>query len=346
MPQKSVRFSVFSRSSRNFQDVQEKLNYSFAFFLTAPAADDFRGAISVRPTLKLFGSSVVYVRSISTGFFFSSRPLVSTCASRLAPAPPREAWVPATSEATTVVSPAVNSMTSVRTPWLCSRASTDSPSTYRVATQSRDFPSSPSLPTDVARDADADPTLSARRAPPRPSFPISIVRRAAAAGDAHDHAGQPRSASAYPDPGNGERLVAMCPKCRSQLFVPPGVPTVACGSCGQAISPVVNGGYDNVRAPASAPTPVSGGDQMVKCPLCSALLQQPPGASLALCGGCHQVIGMPGAPGPQPSPQTHLPPIIVCPACSLQLQPPAGAPLVACGGCRKVMQVPWVEAAK
>ena len=279
-------------------------------------------------------------------FLISSRPLVSTCASRLAPAPPREAWVPATSEATTVVSPAVNSMTSVRTPWLCSRASTDSPSTYRVATQSRDFPSSPSLPTDVARDADADPTLSARRAPPRPSFPISIVRRAAAAGDAHDHAGQPRSASAYPDPGNGERLVAMCPKCRSQLFVPPGVLTVACGSCGQAISPVVNGGYDNVRAPASAPTPVSGGDQMVKCPLCSALLQQPPGASLALCGGCHQVIGMPGAPGPQPSPQTHLPPIILCPACSLQLQPPAGAPLVACGGCRKVMQVPWVEAAK
>ena len=93
----------------------------------------------------------------------------------------------------------------------------------------------------------------------------------------------------------------------------------------------------------------------MKCPLCASLLQQPPGASLAICGGCHQVIGMPGAPGPQPNPgyappgqslQNNLPPIISCPACSLQLQPPPAAPLVACGGCRQVMQVPGVEESK
>ena len=200
--------------------------------------------------------------------------------------------------------------------------------------------------------------------PTSPSLPVAhrasffsrsilIVSRAAAAFGADDHAGQPRSASAYADPGNGERLVAMCPKCRSQLLIPPGVPTVACGSCGQAISPVISGQYDNASAPAPAPAPVSGGGQMVKCPLCAALLQQPPGASLAICGGGHQVIGMPGAPAPQPnpgyappaqSPQNNLPPIISCPACSLQLQPPPDAPLVACGGCRQVMQVPGVEA--
>mmetsp|Transcript_6850 Transcript_6850/g.28016 ORF Transcript_6850/g.28016 Transcript_6850/m.28016 type:complete len:260 (-) Transcript_6850:1043-1822(-) len=77
------------------------------------------------------------------------------------------------------------------------------------------------------------------------------------AGGADDQAGQPRSASAYADPRNGERLVAMCPKCSSQLLIPPGVPTVACGSCGQAISPVINGEYGNASAPAPAPAPGS-----------------------------------------------------------------------------------------
>jgi hypothetical protein len=86
------------------------------------------------------------------------------------------------------------------------------------------------------------------------------------------------------------------------------------------------------------------------------MLQAPPGASLAICGGCHQVIGMPDAQGdalamgqdgahgmaPDMSHQREMTAIISCPSCSLQLQPPPGAPLVACGGCGQVMQVPGV----
>ena len=167
------------------------------------------------------------------------------------------------------------------------------------------------------------------------------------------------STSVQPPPSQlheGHSLIASCPKCSSQLVIPPGVPTVACGSCGQAISPVVNGGYPGgamypgagVPPPPQMPPPPHGprhghGGQMVKCPLCAALLQQPPGASLAICGGCHQVIAMPGGgsggpAGGHPEP----PPLIACPSCSMRLQPPPGAPLVACGGCRQVMQVPGV----
>ena len=167
------------------------------------------------------------------------------------------------------------------------------------------------------------------------------------------------STSMHPPPSQlheGHSLIASCPKCASQLVIPPGVPTVACGSCGQAISPVVNGGYPGggmypgagAPPPPQMPPPPHGnghghGGQMVKCPLCAALLQQPPGASLAICGGCHQVIAMPGGgsggpAGGHPEP----PPLIACPSCSMRLQPPPGAPLVACGGCRQVMQVPGV----
>ena len=151
---------------------------------------------------------------------------------------------------------------------------------------------------------------------------------------------------------HGGNLIATCPKCASQLLIPPGVPTVACGSCGQAISPVVSGGN-------GAPAPPPGAQaftRMVKCPLCAAVLQQPPGASLAVCGGCHQVIAMPGendGGNAQPhassgvgvadaSGEAGMPPIIACPSCQMRLQPPPGAPLVACGGCRQVMQVPGV----
>ena len=84
--------------------------------------------------------------------------------------------------------------------------------------------------------------------------------------------------------------------------------------------------------------------------------EAPPGASLAICGGCHQVIGKPDAQGdalargqdgahgmaPDMSHQREMTAIISCPSCSLQLQPPPGAPLVACGGCGQVMQVPGV----
>ena len=128
--------------------------------------------------------------------------------------------------------------------------------------------------------------------PTSPSLPVAhrasffsrsilIVSRAAAAGGADDHAGQPRSASAYADPGNGERLVAMCPKCRSQLLIPPGVPTVACGSCGQAISPVISG--QRQRRRRGAPAPVAGGD--AGGPLCAAL---PSTWRSRICGGCHR----------------------------------------------------------
>ena len=152
---------------------------------------------------------------------------------------------------------------------------------------------------------------------------------------------------------HGGNLIASCPKCASQLLIPPGVPTVACGSCGQAISPVVSGGH-GAPAPPPGPEPFT---KMVKCPLCAAVLQQPPGASLAVCGGCHQVIAMPGGEngggGGQPQAsgasseasalgEGGMPPIIACPSCNMRLQPPPGAPLVACGGCRQVMQVPGV----
>jgi hypothetical protein len=151
---------------------------------------------------------------------------------------------------------------------------------------------------------------------------------------------------------HGGNLIATCPKCASQLLIPPGVPTVACGSCGQAISPVVSGGNG---APAQPPG-AQAFTRMVKCPLCAAVLQQPPGASLAVCGGCHQVIAMPGendGGNAQPHASSRvgvdagvgeagMPPIIACPSCQMRLQPPPGAPLVACGGCRQVMQVPGV----
>ena len=156
----------------------------------------------------------------------------------------------------------------------------------------------------------------------------------------------------------------------SQLMIPPGVPTVACGSCGQAISPVTQvppGG----GAPAGPRIQAQHDTRMVKCPLCAAVLQQPPGAQLAICGGCHQVIAMPGGgsagvgagggdqgfhaggTGAQHLSQhgygggvygnaPGMPPLIACPSCNMRLQPPPGAPLVACGGCRQVMQVPGV----
>lgn len=187
---------------------------------------------------------------------------------------------------------------------------------------------------------------------PRPtlSHPSLSVPRADVARAQDGRAG-------HSDQGRPERLVAMCPKCSCQLLIPPGVPTVACGSCGQVISPVVNGSYgEAMGAPAPAPAPPSSEGKIVKCPLCGAMLQAPPGASLAICGGCHQVIGMPDAQGdalargqdgahgmaPDMSHQREMTAIISCPSCSLQLQPPPGAPLVACGGCGQVMQVPGV----
>lgn len=206
-----------------------------------------------------------------------------------------------------------------------------------------------------------DPTLTSYSCPvTSPVFPnpiahppfLSIPR----AGASQDGDGQ--RGPAHLGHGQGdERLVALCPKCNCQLMIPPDAPTVACGSCGQVISPVVNrGGYGDgmgAQAPAPAAAPARGGGKMVKCPLCAALLQQPPGASLAICGGCHQVIGMPEDPGgggqnpgdmpPDSNHQRDVTLIISCPSCSLQLQPPPGAPLVACGGCRQVMQVPGVK---
>jgi len=176
---------------------------------------------------------------------------------------------------------------------------------------------------------------------------------------------------------HGQHLIATCPKCMSQLMIPPGVPTVACGSCGQAISPVVQSPTGGQSSQWSGGGEGAGGGSgahqqhmqaaptgnMVKCPLCAAVLQQPPGAALAICGGCHQVIAMPGSsgggqhggevyaaagggqhqmPGSGAAAMQNMPAIIACPNCSMRLQPPPGAPLVACGGCRQVMQVPGV----
>ena len=92
--------------------------------------------------------------------------------------------------------------------------------------------------------------------PTSPSLPVAhrasffsrsilIVSRAAAAGGADDHAGQPRSASAYADPGTGERLVAMCPKCSSQLF-PPACPRWRAGQAGHLAGDQRQ--YDNASA--------------------------------------------------------------------------------------------------
>ena len=74
------------------------------------------------------------------------------------------------------------------------------------------------------------------------------------------------------------------------------------------------------------------------CPLCAALLQPPQGSSLAVCGGCHQVVALPATPSAD-----GIPPVIACPSCSRRNQPPPGAPLVSCGACRQVMRVPGYE---
>ena len=126
-------------------------------------------------------------------------------------------------------------------------------------------------------------------------------------------------------------------------------------------------GGDDANNPYVAKAPPK---SMVKCPLCAAIVEQPPGASLAICGGCHQVIAMPGdggggggessgggeggagaaggsggsMPGWRPDAGASArPPLIQCPRCATRLQPPPGAPLVACGECRQVMQVPGVQ---
>ena len=154
-----------------------------------------------------------------------------------------------------------------------------------------------------------------------------------------------------------------CPGCQCQLVVTHGVPAVTCGECGQAIAPVfqesaplgvgmsqqqplgaVAGASHPEPAPPHRPANPSGtldsnSGSLVMCPLCAALLQPPQGSSLAVCGGCHQVIALPGAPASADA----TPPVIACPSCSRRVQPPPGAPLVSCAACRQVMRVPGYE---
>jgi hypothetical protein len=157
--------------------------------------------------------------------------------------------------------------------------------------------------------------------------------------------------------------IVTCPGCQCRLVVSHGVSSVTCGECGQAIAPVFQessplgvgmsqqqplGAVAGASHPEPAPphppanpsaTLDSSSGFLVKCPLCAALLQPPQDSSLAVCGGCHQVIALPGAPASADA----TPPVIACPSCSRRVQPPPGAPLVSCGACRQVMRVPGYE---